>query len=111
MPGQNNGPGANLRGGLVAGETRVPHPVGRVGHHRQPCYDRPMPRPFGERESLEQERAELQECIAAWNIEVGAAAETDSRRREFRDRQIRNARRRLIAIADRLEELDNPAVN
>ena len=86
------------------------HPVGRVGLHRYPCYDLPMPQPLGERESLEQERAELQDRIAGWNIEFGRTADGDLRRREFLAWQIRNARRRLIVIAERLEELDKPAV-
>lgn len=65
-----------------------------------------MPVPHNERRALEQERAELQARIAGWNIEFGTTDESAIGRREFLDWQIRNARRRLLVIADRLEALD-----
>ena len=68
-------------------------------------YDDPASHSHSEREGLEREQAELQERIAGWNIEPGTTAESVVWRPEFLDQQIRNARRRLIVIANRLEGL------
>jgi hypothetical protein len=48
-----------------------------------------MPRPFKERQSLEQERAELPEQIAAFQRDLDATPIQNRGRREMREWQIR----------------------
>ena len=64
------------------------------------------PRPLNERESLEQERAELLQKIEAWQHEA-ASVHPGPRRREWLDWQMQNARRRIAVVTARLEMLDD----
>jgi|HubBroStandDraft_6_1064221.scaffolds.fasta_scaffold1947755_2 hypothetical protein len=67
-----------------------------------------MPRPLTERQSLEEERAELPGLIAAYQRELAETAITKTRR-EFLDWQIRNAQNRLAYVEARLATIRDEA--
>jgi hypothetical protein len=67
-----------------------------------------MPRPLNERESLEEERAELPGLIATYQRELAETAITKTRR-EFLDWQIRNAQNRLAYVEARLATIRDEA--
>jgi hypothetical protein len=62
-----------------------------------------MPSPLNERQSLEQERAELPDQITAYQQEL-AAGLADKTRREWLDWQIRRAQKRMVEVEARLAE-------
>jgi len=61
-----------------------------------------MPRPLNERQSLEQERAELPSQIAAYESELDATPPEHTARRERLVWQLRRAQKRLAEIEARL---------
>jgi hypothetical protein len=61
-----------------------------------------MPRPFNERQSLEQERAEISGQIAAYRQELENASYLSRARRERLDWQIREREKRLAEVETRL---------
>jgi hypothetical protein len=64
-----------------------------------------MPRPLSERQSLEQERAELPGQIAAYQRELDATPVQNRGRREMREWQIRRDKKRLADVETRLAAL------
>jgi chromosome segregation ATPase len=64
-----------------------------------------VPAPRSERQSLEQERAELPGQISAHQAELAATPAANKARRERLDWQIRNLQKRLRAIEARLAAL------
>ena len=64
-----------------------------------------MPRPLSERQSLEQERAELPSQIAAYESELGATPPENKARRERLAWQLRRAQKRLAEVEARLAGL------
>ncbi len=62
-------------------------------------------RPTNERQSLERERAELPEQIAAYQRELDATPPENKPRREMREWQIRRAQKRLAEVERRLAGL------
>jgi hypothetical protein len=68
-----------------------------------------MPRHLTERQSLEQERAELPGLIATYQRELADTAIITKTRREFLDWQIRNAQNRLAYVEARLATIRDEA--
>jgi len=64
-----------------------------------------MPAPINERQSLERERAELPEQLAAHQAQLDATPPENKARREMREWQIRRAQKRLAEIEARLAAL------
>lgn len=64
-----------------------------------------MPRPRSERQSLEDELAELPGQIAGYERELAKTPAANRARREWLDRQIRRGRNRPAAIEARLATL------
>ena len=64
-----------------------------------------MPRPLNERQSLEQERAEISAQIAAYQAELDATPVTNKARREMREWQTKEREKRLAEINARLAKL------
>ncbi len=64
-----------------------------------------MPRPRNERQSLEEERAELPGQIAAYQRELGAMPPENKAQREMREWQIQRDKKRLAEIEARLAAL------
>ena len=61
-----------------------------------------MPRPVDERQSLEQERAELPAQITSYQLDLAATNAEDKTRREMLEWQIRRAQKRLAEVEARL---------
>jgi len=61
-----------------------------------------MPAPTNERQSLERERAELPEQIAAYQRELDATPSENKARRERLEWQIRRVQKRMAEVEARL---------
>jgi len=65
-----------------------------------------MPRPLSEKQSLEQECAELPGQIAAYQRELDASPPENKARREMREWQIRRAQKRMAEVEARLAKVN-----
>ena len=61
-----------------------------------------MPRPMNERQSLEQERAELPSQLAAHQAQLDATSPENKARRERLEWQIRRVQKRMAEVEARL---------